>query len=298
MAIITPALLLALNTGFKKSFQDALDTAESQYLRIATTVPSTTSSETYGWLGQFPTFREWVGDRVLKDMAAHGYSIVNRKFESSVTVPRDAIEDDSCGIYMPLFSEMGRAAKVHPDELIFGLIKKGSVELCYDGQPFFDADHPVYSEVDGTGVAVSVSNVTAGAGPAWYLLDVSRALKPLIFQKRRDYNMQAMIRLDDESVFMRDEFRYGVDARVNVGFGFWQMAHKSQATLDADNYAAARCAMLERKADGGRPLAIKPGLLLVPPALEGRARALIEKDKDAGNEWYKSAEVLVCPWLT
>lgn len=297
MAIVTPALLTALNTGFKKEFQDAFNEAESQYQRIATVVTSATAMETYGWLGQFPTFREWVGDRVLKNMAAHGYTIRNRKFESSISVPRDAIEDDSVGVYSPMFAEMGRAAKVHPDELVFELLKNGGTELCYDGQPFFDADHPVNSAVDGSGEVVSVSNITTGTGPAWYLLDTTRSLKPLIFQKRREYALHAMVKPDDERVFMSDEYRYGVDARVNVGFGFWQMAHKSQAELNSDNYGAARAKMQSLKADGGRPLVVKPNLLLVPPTLEGKARALIEKDKDSGNEWYKSAEIMICPWI-
>lgn len=38
-------------------------------------MPSTSKSNTYGWLGQFPQLVEWVGPRVLKDMAAHGYGL-------------------------------------------------------------------------------------------------------------------------------------------------------------------------------------------------------------------------------
>ena len=59
---------------------------------------------------------------------------------------------------------MGRASQVFPDELVFGLLKTGGSTLCYDGQFFFDTDHPVFPNVDGTGTAVLVSNVAAGAG--------------------------------------------------------------------------------------------------------------------------------------
>ncbi len=55
MAIITPALISALKTSFQKHFQDALATAPSTYLQVATVIPSTTASNTYGWLGQFPS---------------------------------------------------------------------------------------------------------------------------------------------------------------------------------------------------------------------------------------------------
>lgn len=295
--IINASALSALFTAYKAEFQNAQAATPTDWKRIATPVPSSSASNTYGWLGQFPTFREWIGDRVLKNMAAHGYSITNKKFESSVGVPRDAIEDDEIGVYKPLFAEMGRASSAHPDELVFALLKAGLTTTCYDGQYFFDTDHPVYPSTDATGTAVSVSNYQDGVGPAWYLLDVSRALKPIIFQNRRNYDLKAMTAMDDESVFMRDEYRYGVDARVNVGFGFWQFAYCSKAPLTAENYGLARAAMKNFKADGGRPLGINPGLLVVPSQLEGAARKILVKDADNGNEWAGTAEVLAPAWL-
>ncbi|HCL3956155.1 TPA: Mu-like prophage major head subunit gpT family protein, partial [Pseudomonas aeruginosa] len=119
MAIITPALISALKTSFQKHFQDALAKAPSTYLQVATVIPSTTASNTYGWLGQFPKLREWIGQRVIKDMAAQGYQITNKLFESTVGVKRTDIEDDNLGVYAPLMQEMGRAAGAHPDELVF-----------------------------------------------------------------------------------------------------------------------------------------------------------------------------------
>lgn len=295
--IITHASLTALFTAFRAEFQNAQGATPTDWQRIATLVPSSSASNTYGWLGQFPTFREWLGDRVLKNMAAHGYSITNKKFESSVGIPRDAIEDDEIGVYKPLFAEMGRASSAHPDELVFNLLKAGLTSLCYDGQNFFDIDHPVYPSTDATGTAVSVSNYQDGTGPAWYLLDVSRAIKPIIFQSRRAYALKAMVSMDDENVFMRDEYRYGVDARVSAGFGFWQFAYCSKAPLTAENYGLARAAMKAFAADGGRPLGIQPGLLVVPSQLEGAARKILVKDAYNGNEWAGTAEVLAPSWL-
>ncbi|WP_426101273.1 Mu-like prophage major head subunit gpT family protein [Pseudomonas sp. PSPC3-3] len=207
--IVTQNTINALFVAFKAVFQKAQTGTPTDWQKIATIVPSSTRSNTYAWLGQFPAFREWVGDRVLKDMAAHGYTIDNKKYESSIVVSRTDIEDDQIGVYSPLIEEMGRASTAHPNELVFALLKAGLTTKCYDGQNFFDTDHPVYPNSDATGDAVSVSNFQDGAGPAWYLLDVSRAIKPIIFQKRQDYDLKAMTRVDDESVFMRDEYRYG-----------------------------------------------------------------------------------------
>ncbi len=303
MAIITPALLSALKTGFMKQFQDGLASAESAWNKIATEINSTTASNTYGWLGQFPTFREWVGDRVIKDMAAQGYQITNKLWESTVGVARTDIEDDNLGIYSPLFTEMGRAAGVQPDELVFALLKAGNSTLCYDGQYFFDTDHPVYPNVDGTGTAGTVSNNDVpGVDPQtpWYLLDTSRSLKPLIFQRRTQPELQALTSADDEAVFTSDTYRYGVRSRCNVGFGFWQMAHRSQQALDATSFNAAVQAMQERHADGGRPLGIRPTLLVVPPSLRAAALEVVKAERlanGATNVNREMVDVLVSPWV-
>lgn len=300
MAIITPALLSGLRTGFSKAFQDALAATPTDWEKVATRVPSSSASNTYAWLGQFPALREWVGDRVLKDMAAQAYQVQNKLYEGTVAVKRTDIEDDNVGVYTPLFAEMGRAAKAHADQLVFALLAAGETTTCYDGQNFFDTDHPVYPNVDGTGTATLVSNLQAGTGPAWYLLDTSRALKPLIFQERTTPELDALTSTQDEMVFMSDTYRYGVRYRCNAGFGFWQLAYKSKAALDAGNFNAAMAAMMQAKADGGRPLGVKPTTLVVPPSLRADAMALIEAQLTTGgvsNPNYKAVEVIVSPWL-
>lgn len=303
MAIITPALLQSLKVGFSKAFQDALTGTPTDWQKVATRVPSSTASNTYGWLNQFPTLREWVGDRVVKDMAAQAYQVQNKLYEGTVGVARTDIEDDTVGVYTPLFAEMGRAAAAHPDSLVFGLLAAGESSACYDGQNFFDTDHPVYPNVDGTGTATLVSNYDDGGaspGPAWYLLDTSRALKPIIFQERTRPELEAMTSSQDEAVFTSDTYRYGVRYRCNAGFGFWQMAYKSKAALTPENFNSALRAMMEIKADGGRPMGIRPTMLVVPPALRAEAMALIEAQLTGGgnsNPNYKAVEVIVSPWL-
>ena len=302
MALVTSALVQALFVGFRRDFQQALGDTPTDWQNIATLVPSTTKSNTYGWLGQFPQFREWIGDRVVKDMAAHGYSIFNKDWESTVGVKRTDIEDDEVGVYSPLFQEMGRAAKVQPDELVFPLLKAGMTTLCFDGQNFFDSEHPVFANVDGTGAETLVANhdvdLTARPNnPIWYLMDTSRAIKPIIFQQRKAPVFTSMTKLDDEVVFTSNQFRFGVDSRSNVGFGFWQMAFASNQPLTAANYAAARAAMKAFKADGGRPLGIKPNTLLVPPSLESAGRKLLVKDENGGNEWAGSATLIESSYL-
>lgn len=290
--ILNQSTLASLYTGFKASFQAGFAATTSLWQRVATLVPSTTRSNDYSWLGQFPLLREWVGDRQVKNISQFDYSIKNKKFEATISVKRDDIDDDQYGIYAPLFQSMGNAAASHPDELIFTLLAAAFTTPCYDKQYFIDTDHPVGGS--------TVSNSGGGSGAPWFLLDTTRPLKPLIFQKRRDYALKAKTDPNDDNVFMRDEYLYGTDARANAGFGFWQMAYGAKITLDATAFEAGFKAMELFKSDEGRPLNIKPNLLVVGPSNRAAAKALIEVDRlasGASNPNYKAVEVLVVPWL-
>lgn len=284
--------LSAIFKSFNTLFQKAFETTENQWDKVAMMVPSSTKSETYAWLGKTTKFRKWLGDRVVQNLGTHDYTIKNESYENTIGVDRDDITDDTLGVYNPFITQMGMDSKEHPDELVFGLLKKGTSELCYDGQYFFDTDHPVG---DGT-----TSNFISGSGATWYLMDDSKAIKPLIFQKRQDYKFVAMDDETDTNVFMRKEYLYGVDARVNVGFGLWQLAFASQQDLTPENYAAVRAAMMEVKGDDGNPLNIKPKLLVVPPSLEAAALKAVKAERDANgatNVMNNTAEVLVVPYL-
>lgn len=294
--LITAGNLGILFEGFKANFKSGFDGAPSHYGRIATTIPSNTREETYAWLGQIPRLREWLGDRYVKGLVAHGYKVKNRDFELTLGVSRNDVEDDQYGVMAPLFAEMGRSSREQPDELVFALLKQGASTPCYDNQNFFDTDHPV--EIDG--VVQSVSNFQNGAGPTWYLLDSSRPLKPLIFQERKKPELVAVTDPSDASVFSRNEFLYGVHARHNVGFGLWQTAYASKGDLTPANYAAARQAMQTLRGDEGRLLGIRPDLLLVPPELEAAGRKIVSNalgEGGATNEWAGTAEIIVSPWL-
>ena len=72
---------------------------------------------------------------------------------------------------------LGRAVADHPDRLIADLILKGNRQTCYDGQFFFDSDHPV----DGVG---TVSNLDGNNTDniKWMLVADSMGVMPFVYQ--------------------------------------------------------------------------------------------------------------------
>lgn len=295
--IINQTSLSNLYTALNTIFNAAFEGAETFYDRVAMVVPSNTRTNDYKFMLQFPMLAEWIGDRQIKSLAAAHFEITNKDYEATVEVDRNDIEDDQLGVYNPIVAELGRAARQHPDMLIAALLAAGFSTACYDGQFFIDDDHPVGSSTQ--------SNDGGGGGTAWYLLDTTRAIKPFIFQRRTNAQLIQQIRPDDEQVFMRKKYRYGVDYRGAVGYGLWQLCYGSKDTLNSTNYAAARAAMMRFTNDEGVPLGIRPNLLVVPPSLESTGREILQAqllgvtgEGTKTNVWQGTADLLVVPWLS
>lgn len=295
--IISSTSLEALRVGFQSEFQRAFDATPMMKDRVAMTIRSANAQSTYGWLNSMSGLREWLGPRVHDNLSESFYTIVNRHFEKTVAVDRNAIEDDTLGIYGPSFQMMGQATAALPEQLVWDLLKAGFTTNCFDGQFFFDTDHPIVLADSTVG---TFANTDGGGGTGWFLLSTTQPLKPLIFQERKAPMFVARDKETDDNVFERRAFVYGVDTRCNVGYGVPQMAWGSRQTLNAANYAIARAAIAGMKGDGGRPLGLVPNLLVVPPSLESAGRQIVNSEYGTGgitNEWKGTAELLMVPWL-
>jgi len=298
--LINKTTLDAMFAGFNVIYQEAFQAYKPEHERIAMVVPSTTASENYAFLGAFPKMREWIGERQYKNLLASKYAVPNKDFESTVEIPRNDIQDDKIGLFKPFVAEVGRAAASHPDELVFALLPAGFTAGCYDGQSFFSAEH---KGKDAKGKVIDVSNMDVPAsnpGNPWFLLDTSRAVKPLIFQNRKAAEFIALTNPESDHVFKNKSFVYGVDSRDNAGYGLWQFAFGSKQPLTPENYAKARAAMMAFTDAAGKLLQVKPGLLVVGGSNEGAARSICLGEhlaSGASNPWRGTAEVMVTPYL-
>ncbi len=231
--IVNAANISAVFINLKTSFNKAFDTAPAIWQKTTMLVPSGGSQNDYSWLSRFPKMRKWIGDKAIKALSAFKYTIVNDDWEATVEVDRNDIEDDNLGIYGVQAQEAGWSAKQLPDEIDADLKNGAFTGLCYDGQYFYDTDHPV--------AGASVSNKGT-------------------------------------------------------------VALSAATTADAvASYGAARTAIMSFKDDEGRPLALIPDVLEVPPALEATARLICESDKladESPNPYKGTATVLVNPRLT
>jgi phage major head subunit gpT-like protein len=303
--IITAPILNGLRTALRDEFRRRMSeiNAKPAWRLLATVITSSTKSNTYGWLGAFPQLREWVGERVVKDIAESAYQIVNQKYEATLGVDRADIEDDNLGQYRVLAAEMADEVERFFNRNIALLLKEGFTKTCYDGQNFFDSEHPVYANADGTGAVTPFSNIVGTGdetGLPWFLLSLSGSLKPVILQQRSAPEFEEITDAKNDTVFMKDEYLYGIRYRGSFGYGLWQQAVGSKDSLTTDNYQKAREKIQSLKRDGGDPLGIVPTHLVVGPSNEAAARRIVEAQFEASgasNIHYKTAELVVVPHL-
>lgn len=297
--IVNRASLAAAYVGFNTAFQQGIGNFKSQLDEVAMRTKSTTSEEKYPWLKDLPGFRQWVGERVVNNIAAHDFAIKNVPFENTVGIDREKFEDDQLGTYSTFFKILGDEAARHPDRLVFNFLKSANTQLCYDGQYLCDVDHP---QIKADGSTESVSNFIDGSGAPWFLMDLSRPIKPIIYQERKPFTN--LIRKDgetDDNVFHKKEFIYGSDGRANVGAGLWQLIVMSKQPLTPANYGTARALFATFKKDRtADSLGITPTTLVYPQSLEGDALDVLNSTHIAGgasNKWKGTAKPLMVPFL-
>lgn len=295
--LINSQTLTMLTQAVNAAFMVGIEKKTAPWDVIAMEVPSLTAENVYPYLRSIGRVREWLGDRVVQNLAKGEFRVVNKDYEQTEAVPRNAMRDDQFAVYKPRFEQMGRNTTNLPSQLVYGLLKSGFASLGPDGQFFFDIDHPV----GRPGAEISVSNFMGGAGEGWYIVDSSQAVKPLIWQPREPMKLITLFDETDPKVFWNKEFVYGVDGRCNAAFGpFWQLAFASKQTLDATNVKATLTAMASQKDDDGTPLGVMGTHFVCSPALAEAANDLFNKENLAGGEANTlrgRLQVVVSPWL-
>ena len=144
------------------------------------------------------------------------------RFRAALTVMQSQVRENG----QPLRVFMGEGAQaplliVGPSNRALALEIVGIQTLAAGG------DNPDYK----TATILVLPELTGAAADNWFLLDTSKAVKPMILQRRQEQKFVAMDAETDENVFMRKEFRYGFDDRKAAGFAFWQLAYGSTGAV-------------------------------------------------------------------
>lgn len=155
MVTNTVALERGLRVNFQKAYSGMLGRDYLQALRpLISFVPSDGRSEKYGWIGDIPGVREWLGEKTYGGLKDYGYTITNKDFFDGFAIDRNELDDDQLGGFGERISGLAEACAQYPFDLIASLIVNGTTNLAFDGVAFFS---------DASGVRTN-DNLLAGSG--------------------------------------------------------------------------------------------------------------------------------------
>src|SRR6185437_8741918 len=168
--LITTANLDKAFIGFDTAFQQALMNQPTVWQKIASERPSTDESEVYMWADMIGELREFLGERQIVSLAGRSQLLVNKEYEKTITIPRKKFEDDKYGVFTSQVQQLAMRAAQHPDKLVADAIVAADTAVVYDGQYFFDTDHPQNPDDPNspvmankyTGKPISADNVAYG----------------------------------------------------------------------------------------------------------------------------------------
>ncbi len=107
-------------------------------------------------LEQIAGMRRWVGPREVKNLSADKMTIEAVRWEDTVGVDQDKIEDDQHGVFNPMFEMMAKNAANLGSQMIDELLKGAADAKWADGEDFFKANRKY-----GTGSkAGTINNVS------------------------------------------------------------------------------------------------------------------------------------------
>ncbi len=129
---------------------------------LANMFSSNQKTEDYGFLGQSPAMREWIGGRNVKGLRANPWSITNKHYEATLQVETSDVRRDKTGQIMVRVQEFADRSTTHWASLLSALLLNGATTPCYDGQYYFDTDHVEgKSGVQSNKITVDISTLPA-----------------------------------------------------------------------------------------------------------------------------------------
>ncbi len=140
---INSQTLQALFQEYNFQFDKAFNETPILWGLYADEMPSVTEQSVYAWMAQMTGLREWDGPRQVDNVSARDYTLRNKDFEKTVGLDRNKILDDQFGFFKGTVAQLGVQSALWPEDRVTKALNEGTTTACYDGQPYFDANHPV-----------------------------------------------------------------------------------------------------------------------------------------------------------
>ena len=135
--IQTQGIRSVIDVGALGAFQQALTMYEPEdlFTTLGTIVTTNRGEARIPFLWYPPRTREWIGERQRGSMDGGAHVIPVRAYESTVAVPRTAVEDDMVGIIEMRARELATEYVRFQHEQYINILANGAALTTFDGQP-------------------------------------------------------------------------------------------------------------------------------------------------------------------
>ncbi|MBS7690116.1 Mu-like prophage major head subunit gpT family protein [Pseudomonas lalucatii] len=119
----------------------------------------------------------------------------------------------------------GRSLNVVPTVLLVGTALEDTARALLNNDNLADGSQNPYK-----GAAELIVDARIESETAWYVLDTTKPIRPFIYQERKAPEFVSQVNPQSDSVFNLKKYKFGAEARVASGYGFWQLAYGSTGT--------------------------------------------------------------------
>ena len=159
MALVTSDFLANALKNFRTLFANEFEAANALqgWRQFTMEIKSTSTEETYEWLGTVPKMEELKGGDFVFDEIGGPFSltITNLEWQAGFEIARVTFEDDKLGQIRPRIAQLAGEAARFPGEKIWGLFETPG--NAFDGTGFFSDSRTI-------GDSANIDNIATGTG--------------------------------------------------------------------------------------------------------------------------------------
>lgn len=138
---ITPQTIRDLRVAISMALTKGRGMATPFWSQLAAKVSANTKHVSLPMHAATAKLRRWDGERKVVGGKAYDYRVTPDKFELTMGIPVEEIEDDNIGAWQNAMMDMGIQIELWPDDLVAAVLLAGETGLGFDSKAFFANDH-------------------------------------------------------------------------------------------------------------------------------------------------------------
>lgn len=142
---ITPQTIRDIRVAISMALAKGRGMAVPFWSKLAAKVRASTKHVSLPMHAATAKLRRWDGERKVVGGKAYDYRVTPDRFELTLGIPIEELEDDNLEAWQNTIMDMGVQIELWPDDLVAAVLLAGESGLGFDAKAFFANDHSLKS---------------------------------------------------------------------------------------------------------------------------------------------------------